>query len=190
MIRFFLLLNLLTNSALAASTEALPANDRLARTVSRIAAQLADGNITSGTTTLQAKRLKDGVEDKNFRALTTTLFEEAFQAQTGEKLPARARLQVRTEKFSDEQVEELAVALGEGNAYDDSNPENTKGLARQAWVVLRRLPVEEGTKVGIVKTRLRQDASDADSARNVYFFVFYSPEERELVQYFIIEGRM
>lgn len=185
----FILSLLFSVSALANSTSALRSSDPLARTTARIATQLADGNITTGTTRVHALQLKDGVDADDFKALTAVLFKEAFELQTDQKLPA-VRLSLTAKNFTDEMVSDLAVAMGESNAFDSANPENTKSMQRQAWVVLRRLPVDEDTKVGMVKVRLRQDPQDADSARNVYYFVFFDTDSRKLVQFFLIEGTM
>lgn len=176
--------------AQAALTKALEASDPLAKAAKSVGTSLSDGNISTGTTSLTARILtaKAPKTIEQMKELTRDLFKEKYGYHLETNLPDDSRVTVRTFSFKDSVVNDVADALAEGNAYSPENKEGLAQLRRQVWAVLRKLPVDDDTKVGTVKTRVKSEVTDGMTS--IYYFVFLDSSTRKLVQVFVIEGTM
>lgn len=163
-------------------------SDKLAGTTRAIATRLSDNNISTGTTQLSAGYVSN---TETFKAAVVQGFQEAYQANTGEAVPANAKLKVTLGKFVDGDAKNgtvyaMTTGIMESNDYYDSQ-ENRDPQARNLWVVLRKLPVSSDTVVGQVVTRVKNDSTD--EMVTIRYFLVMNPDQKA-VQLFTIQGSM
>ncbi len=163
--------------------------DSLGQVVENIKTLWADGNISTGTTSIYARALKIDPPQRasEWIKLSQDLFAADFKYFTDDDLP-KVRLNTTAKRFNESDVEDLTKAVALGNAYDTSNPENFLEIRKQAWVALRKLEVGKETQTLITKARIHSDATD--SMKDVYSFAFINKKTKKAVLVFIIEGTM
>jgi hypothetical protein len=175
----------------------LPSKDPLGRVARAVATQLADSNISSGTTSLWAgtAKLSDWFEDEDdqeFAAYVRKGFLEAFNDDREEKFPKGIELVIEVGNFIDGDgkngtVRKMVAAIIESNDYNPKNQEIWNTQARPVWAVLRKLPVTNETYVGHVK--VRQEDKSSGKMRTIQYFLILN-RDKKAVQLFTIEGSM
>lgn len=189
------LLLALSFQAAADITKPLPQSDPLAKVARAVGVQLADGNISTGTTKLWAGQVKSRgnfTKKNDFKTLVEQGFAEAFKDDREEALPDDAKIQVTVGSFVDGDgkngtVHKMTAALIESNAYNSNSEEVWSSQARFLWAVLRKLPVTQKTLVGHAQTRV-EDSSSGEQ-RTIQYFLLLNPN-RKAIQFFTIEGTM
>lgn len=151
--------------------------------------ELADGNISTGTTSLKAFKLKNNVPRSNdeMKSLVATLFATSYKYYLDEQLPEEAPVKYEAIAYTKSLVDRTAFALAVGNAFDTSNG-ISKELRKLVLDVLTTLFVNQETKVGTAKVKVMSNTTNA--LTDVYYFLFLNPKSKKLVTFFIIEGTM
>ncbi len=192
---FCTIFTLLTLNASADVVRPLPKGDTLRGAATAIGNQLADGNISTGTTLLWAGQLKTKQIVQTYPEMETLVklgFADAFRSRVGEDVPANSKLDIKINRFVDGSgkmgtVAAMTEAIMQSNDYNPANRELRKSQARYLWVVLRKLPVNSQTLVGHVTTRLRDDSSG--ELRVIQYFLLLN-QSGKVIQLFTIEGSM
>lgn len=164
--------------------------DSLAAMVENISTLWSDGNITTGTTALTGGSLKvipAPARKAAWKGMSEEWLKEQFQYYREAALPRGAKITTKAKDFSASDVEDLVRALGKGNAFDSSNPDNYKDFRRQAWALIRKLgPQDELVSVSSRFTARSRD----DGSREIFSFGFSNAESGQTILVFIIEGTM
>lgn len=182
---------LLTMPAMAALTSELPKGDSLRGITRGIDQILVDNNISTGRSTVAAKKLNNHLPTKSEeqKQVVESLFKTAFRTATSEKFDdEHLPLRTSVEGFNPAIVKQVALALAEGNAYDTSNKENIEPMERKVWAILIELGVDEKTFVGRASANVSQ--ANGEEKRNVVYFVFINRKTGHLVEFFSLEGSM
>jgi hypothetical protein len=206
-LKALVLFALISTTAFAATyrLRPLPENDSFRRTVSAIATQVSDGNISTGKSEIYAGEINIVPRAQNkdeWLEMGEELFQESFKDLVGGRTPREPKLKTRVANFSEAELEKAVLAIAEANAYDTSNKENFSADRGRLWVLLRKLtdtkkdePIRN-VKVLVTGARFPNKFSDdsEDNAkkdlRTVQNTVFLNTDTGVALVIFTIEGTM
>ncbi len=149
-----------------------------------------DNNISTGTTRVSAVQFNSSVPQTSsgWLSFSEELFLDQLDYYAEQKPSPRPKIETVLHKFSAQDVEAMARAVADGNAFDISNPENTRPLSRQIWAMVRSLG--DLQKLYVTHTQAKLIESSSEELRLVQSFSVVNRKSGDSMVIFVIEGTM